>query len=174
MRWLWVDRFSEFVSGSHAAGVKNVSLVEEAVDDYCPGYPMLPPTLVIEGMAQLGGILVAESFEFDRRVVLAKVGRAEYHCVAIPGDRLHLRVDIENLGDSGATVRGKSVRDGRDGTTEVQADIELMFAFLEGDQYPDQSLFEPGDLRAMLRAMGLFEVARDADGNRLSFPMQNL
>ena len=79
MRWLWVDRFTEFVSGSHAKGVKNVTLGEEVVDGYLPGYPVLPPTLIIEGMAQLGGILVAEHFGFEKRVVLAKVGKAIFH-----------------------------------------------------------------------------------------------
>lgn len=169
MRWLWVDKFTEFVSGSHAAGIKNVSLVEEVVDRYCPGYPMLPPTLIIEGMAQLGGILVAEHFGFDKRVVLAKVGKAEYHRAARPGDTLHYRVEIDSVGDSGASITATSDCDGT-----RQADIELMFAFLEGDQYPEQSLFEPGDLEMMLRIMQLFHVAKDADGNRLQFPLHKL
>ena len=73
MRWFWVDRFTEFVSGSHAVGLKNVALDEDAVDEYCAGMPTLPPTLIIEGLAQLGGILVAEHFNFEKRVVLAKV-----------------------------------------------------------------------------------------------------
>ncbi len=56
MRWFWVDRFTEFVSGSHARGVKNVALDQEVIDDYCMIYPYFPPTLIIEGIAQLGGI----------------------------------------------------------------------------------------------------------------------
>lgn len=169
MRWLWVDKFTEFVSGSHAAGVKNVSLVEEAVDDYCPGFPMLPPTLIIEGMAQLGGILVAEHFGFDKRVVLAKVGKAVYHQSARPGDTLRYRVEIDSIGDQGATITATS-----DCDQNRQADIELMFAFLEGDQYPEQSLFQPGDLEMMLRIMQLFHIAVDREGNRLQFPLEKL
>lgn len=166
---MWVDRFTEFVSGSHAAGIKNVSLVEEVVDEYCPGFPMLPPTLIIEGMAQLGGILVAEHFGFDKRVVLAKVGKADYHAPARPGDTLHYRVAIDSVGDDGATITATSDCEGK-----RQADIELMFAFLQGDQYPEQSLFQPGDLEMMLRIMQLFHVATDAAGNRLTFPMEKL
>lgn len=169
MRWFWVDRFTEFVSGSHAAGIKNVSLVEEAIDRYCTGHPLLPPTLIIEGMAQLGGILVGEHFGFDKRVVLAKVGRAVYHQAARPGDRLEYRVVIDSIGDSGATVTSTSHCDG-----QLQAEIDLMFAFLEGDQFPDQSLFLPGDLEIMLRIMGMIEVAVDADGNPLDLPMEKL
>jgi 3-hydroxyacyl-[acyl-carrier-protein] dehydratase len=169
MRWLWVDRFTEFVSGSHAAGIKNVSLVEEVIDQYCPTYPMLPPTLIIEGMAQIGGILVAEHFKFDKRVVLAKVGRATYLSPARPGDQLIYRVSIDSVGESGATVTSTSHCDGR-----LQAEIELMFAFLEGDEFPDKSLFMPGDLIAMLQAMRLFDVAVDKQGNPLMFPLEKL
>ena len=87
MRWFWVDRFTEFVSGSHA-GHQELSLDEEVVDEYCAGFPMLPPTLIIEGMAQMGGILVAEHFDFEKRVVLAKVGKAKFHQPARAGDQL--------------------------------------------------------------------------------------
>ena len=90
MRWFWIDRFTEFVSGSHARGYKNVTLAEEALDEYCPGYPMLPPTLIIEGMAQMGGILVSEHFQFDKHVVLAKVGKAKFHQPARNGDQLFI------------------------------------------------------------------------------------
>ena len=161
MRWFWVDRFTEFVSGSHVCGVKNIALAEEVVDKYCPGFPMLPPTLIIEGMAQLGGIMVAEHFAFEKRVVLAKVGNAKFHAPARTGDRLHYRVDVDKIGDQGATVTCVSHRD-----DELQAEVQMMFAFLEAgdDRFTDGPLFEPGDLESMLRMMNFFHVAVDADG----------
>ncbi len=160
MRWMWVDRFTEFVSGSHAHGVKNVTLDEEVIDRYSLGFPMLPPTLIIEGMAQLGGILVAEHYEFTKRVVLAKVGKAKYHQPAQPGDQLRYEVTLDGLQEHGATVTGKSFLDG-----ELQAEIDLMFAFLDQERFSDGPLFEPGDLEAMLRMMKFFHVAVDADSN---------
>ncbi len=163
MRWFWIDRFTEFASGSHAKGIKNVTLDEEVVDDYCPGYPMLPPTLIIEGMAQLGGILVAEHFEFQKHVVLAKVGKAKYHKPARQGDQLQYTATLDGTQDMGATVIGQSFCDG-----ELQAEIDLMFAFLEEGRFTDGPLFGPGDLRSMLRAMNFFNVAIDADGNPIS------
>lgn len=162
MRWFWVDRFTEFVSGSHACGVKNVALAEEVVDMYSPGYTILPPTLIIEGMAQLGGILVAEHFQFEKRVVLAKVGRAEFLAPARPGDQLEYRVQLDSVGDQGATVISTSHCDGK-----LQANIDLMFAFLEDGRFTDGPLFEPGDLEGMLRMMNFFQVAVDTDGNPL-------
>ena len=160
MRWFWVDRFTEFVSGSHARGVKNVALDEEVVDEYCPGFPMLPPTLVIEGLAQLGGILVSESFAFRKRVVLAKVGKAVFHAPARVGDQLRYFTKLEAAHDHGATVSCVSHCG-----DQLHAEIDLMFAFLEEGRLVEGLLFEPGDLAAMLRLMDFFRVAVDADGN---------
>jgi len=163
MRWMWVDRFTEFVSGSHASGLKNVALDQEVLDEYCPGFPYLPPTLIIEGMAQLGGILVAEMFDWDKRVVLAKVGKAEFFAPAVPGDQLHYRVSIESAQNNGAVASGTSHCNG-----VLQAKIELMFAFLEEGRFADGPLFKPGELATMLRLMKMFHVAVDANGNRLN------
>src|SRR6056297_3193592 len=112
MRWFWVDRFTEFVSGSHAKGIKNVALDEEVLDGYSLGYPVLPPTLIIEGLAQLGGILVHEKFQFTKRVVLAKVGSVKYHAPAKPGDTLNYHVKLEGTQEIGATFTGTSHCDG--------------------------------------------------------------
>ncbi len=168
MRWLWVDRFTEFVSGSHACGIKNISLDEEVVDEYSPGYPMLPLTLIIEGLAQIGGILVAEHFGFEKRVVLAKVGKALFHQPARTGDQLRYHVKMEATQDNGATVVCTSHCDGN-----LQAEIEMMFAFLEEGKFTTGPLFHPGDLGAMLRLMNLFHVAIDRDGHPLK-PYANI
>ena len=164
MRWFWVDRFTEFVSGSHARGYKNVALDEEVVDEYSPGFPLLPPTLIIEGMAQIGGILVAEHFQFEKRVVLAKVGKAKFHKPARTGDKLIYDVKLDAVQDDGATVITTSHCD-----DELQAEIDLMFAFLEEGKYIDGMLFKPGDLKSMLGLMNFFHVAVDADGNPVPF-----
>ena len=197
MRWLWVDRFTEFVSGSHARAVKNVALDEEVVDNYQPGFPVLPPTLILEGFAQMGGILVAEHLDFDRRVVLAKVGRASFDAPARTGARLRYEVRLGSIGDDGASVTATAHFDdpavagavpapssatsastepppNDDASTEPDVSAELMFAFLTGDEFPDQSLFEPGDLDTMLRIMGLHAVIRDAAGNPKTLPTDKL
>ena len=164
MRWFWVDRFTEFVSGSHARGIKNVALDEEVVDEYCPGWPMLPPTLIIEGMAQIGGILVAEHFDFEKRVVLAKVGKAKFYQQARTGDQLIYSVTLDGIQDSGATVICTSHCDDK-----LQAEIDLMFAFLEDGKYTDGMLFKPGDLKSMLGLMQFFHVAVDKQGTPVPY-----
>ncbi|MEM1224423.1 MAG: 3-hydroxyacyl-ACP dehydratase FabZ family protein [Planctomycetota bacterium] len=160
MRWFWVDRFTEFVSGSHASGIKNVALDEEVIDNYCLGFPMLPPTLIIEGLAQVGGVLVHEVFGFQKRVVLAKVGKVRYHAPAMAGDQLIYHTKLENVSDRGATVIGTS----HCGDV-LQTESELMFAFMEDGYLVDGPLFNRGDLLAMLRLMQFFNVAVTADGH---------
>ncbi|MEL7265220.1 MAG: 3-hydroxyacyl-ACP dehydratase FabZ family protein [Planctomycetota bacterium] len=165
MRWFWIDRFTEFVRSQHAAAIKNIALDEEVVDEYQRGFPVLPPTLIVEGMAQLGGLLVSDHFRFEKRVVLAKVGRATFYAPARTGDQLAYRATIQQLHDTGATVSGTSHCDGN-----LQAEIDLMFAFLDEDKFIEGPLFNPRDLSSMLRMMGMYNNAVDCDGNSITMP----
>jgi 3-hydroxyacyl-[acyl-carrier-protein] dehydratase len=164
MRWFWIDRFTEFTSGQSATAIKNVSLAEEHLHDHFPGAPMMPGALVIEGLAQTAGLLVAEHGGFEERVVLAKVARARFHFSPVPGDTLTYKVTIEGIHKDGAIVSGTShVRD------RLQAEAQIVFAHLD-DQRAGKSLFDPASLLAMLKLLGVFEVGRDAQGQRLSVP----
>jgi len=58
MRWIWIDRFLTFESGKSARAVKNLSLAEDHFREHFPGYPVMPASLMLEGLAQTGGILV--------------------------------------------------------------------------------------------------------------------
>ena len=78
MRWLWIDRFLEFNSGKSARAVKNLSLAEDHFADHFPGYPVMPAALMLEGLAQTGGILVGEANDFKEKVVLAKIVSARF------------------------------------------------------------------------------------------------
>ena len=55
MRWIWIDKFLEFRSGQFARAIKNLTLAEEHLHDHFPGYPVMPASLIIEGLAQTGG-----------------------------------------------------------------------------------------------------------------------
>ena len=66
MRWIWIDKFLEFRSGQFARAIKNLTLAEEHLHDHFPGYPVMPASLIIEGLAQTGGILVGEAGGFRR------------------------------------------------------------------------------------------------------------
>ena len=86
MRWFWIDRFTEFVRHTRATAIKAVTLAEEHLHDHFPGAAVVPATLILEGMAQAGGILVADNLDYKLQVVLAKVAGADFHFEVVPGD----------------------------------------------------------------------------------------
>ena len=113
MRWLWIDKFVEFRSGQFARAVKNVSMAEEQLRDHFPGYPVMPNSLIIEGMAQTGGVLVGEAQDFKNLVVLAKLSRVDFSDTALPGDQLTYEAKLTELRAEGAAVEAKAFVNGR-------------------------------------------------------------
>ena len=106
MRWIWIDTLVDFVSGKRASAVKNVTLAEDYLHDHFPGHPILPPTLMIEGMAQTAGILVGEARGFAENVILAKIRTAEFEDYAVPGDQLRYDAVHETIDDRAAVTSG--------------------------------------------------------------------
>ena len=164
MRWFWIDRFIEFVRDTRATTIKNVSFGEEPIDDYLPGHPHYPHSLIIEGMAQTGGLLVSEAGGFQTKTVLAKVSKAIFHDLTVPGDQIFLTAVVQDKKPSGAIVEGTVTVNG-----QVRAELELSFAFLD-DRFGETGLFPPEDLLRTLRILKLFDVAVDQNGNRIQAP----
>ena len=127
---------------------------------------MMPNSLIIEGLAQTGGLLVGEHSGFEERVVLAKIAKARFHFPAVPGDTLIYRATIEDIHKDGAIVSGTSHVGDR-----LQAEVEIFFAHLD-EAAAGKSLFEPASLLAMLKLLGVFDVGRDADGRPLEVPAE--
>ncbi len=165
MRWFWIERFLEFERGRRAVAVKNVSLVEEQLDGYTPGYPIMPSSLIIEGMAQTAGLLIGEASGFEARVILAKIGKAVFHRYAIPGDTLRYTATVLDTNAEGAMATVTShIGD------ELQAEVEFMFAFITERSFSGGPLFEPVDFVAMIRGFRIYEVGRTSDGKPLELP----
>src|SRR3984957_15372290 len=165
MRWIWIDRFTEFHSGKSARAVKNLSSAEDHFADHFPGYPVMPASLILEGLAQTGGILVGEANDFKEKVVLAKITSARFHREALVGETLLYDVEMLTLRPEGASVVGKvyavppGVVPGEPSGTPL-AEAEIFFAHL--DQARSQQLFGDhnfvfsGELKHLL---GLAKVA---------------
>jgi 3-hydroxyacyl-[acyl-carrier-protein] dehydratase len=164
MRWYWIDRFVEFESGRHAKAIKNISLAEDHLHDHFPGYPVMPGSLVIEGMAQTGGLLVSEVNHFAEKVVLAKVASVEFYCEAVPGDALIYTATIQSIKKDGAMVTTTSHKG-----EQLQAEAEVVFAHLNGE-FEGKTLFDPQTFLYMMRLLGVFVVGRAADGSPLTEP----
>lgn len=164
MRWFWIDRFVEFVRGQRAVALKCIALTEEQIDNYTPIYPLMPNSLIVEGMAQTGGLLVGEMGEFKNRVVLAKLSKAVFYRPATPGNTLRYTATVQSAQPDGAIVATTSHLG-----DELQAEAEMWFAFLD-ERFPGKTLFEPVDLLRMLQVFYLFEVATLPDGTPIGPP----
>src|SRR6059058_6350278 len=97
MRWLWIDRFLEFHPGKSAKALKNLSLAEDHFADHFPGYPVMPGPLILEGLAQTGGILVGDANDFREKVVLAKIPKATFHADVLAGEELTYEATMLDL-----------------------------------------------------------------------------
>ena len=165
MRWYWIDRFIEFESGRYAKAIKNVSLAEEHLHDHFPFHPVMPNSLVIEGLAQTGGLLVCEHNQFAEKVILAKVPKAQFYCEAVPGDSLIYSTTIEYIKDEGAMVSATSHKG-----DQLHAEVEIVFAHLNDPSLA--TLFDPETFLRMMRLLGAYDVGRAADGSPLVPPPQ--
>jgi 3-hydroxyacyl-[acyl-carrier-protein] dehydratase len=126
VRWIWIDRFEAFDPGRRAVAVKVLSAAEGHFADHYPGFPVFPAALIVEGLAQTGGILVGEANQFREKVVLAKVPKATFHREVGPGETLTYTADVVDLRPEGAVVAGTA----HCGDSLV-AEVEIFFAHLD-------------------------------------------
>ena len=158
MRWYWVDKFIEFNSGESAKAVKNVSLAEEHLHDHFPGFPVMPGSLMIEGMAQTGGILLGEKNDFAYNVILAKVPKVEFHSWACPGDQLIYSATLESDNEAGGSVSVVAHVGDR-----LVAEAEIMFAHLTSDD-PQLSRIDQKNFVFRMNLMDILTVGKAGTG----------
>ena len=150
MRWIWIDKFTEFEPGKRAVSVKNVTLAEEHLHDHFPGYPTMPASLMIEAMAQTGGILVGQTHDFREKVILAKVNKAVFSELALPGDQLFLEAIVDNVTDEAAAISG-TIRCG----DKLIAEISMIFSHIDrnmaGLEFPEENFVFNEQFMSLLR-----------------------
>ena len=149
MRWIWIDRFIEFVPGQKATAVKNVSLAEEHLHDHWEAFPIMPACLMIEGMAQTAGILVGQARDFKEKVVLAKIVRAEFDDIVVPGDQLTYQAEIQNIAPEAAATAGIVLKNGK-----PLGRVDLMFSHVDqnmaGLKFPKENFVFTGQFQRLV------------------------
>jgi 3-hydroxyacyl-[acyl-carrier-protein] dehydratase len=168
MRWIWIDRLVAFESGKSARAVKNLSLAEDHFAEHFPGYPVMPASLMLEGLAQTGGILVGETNDFREKVVLAKIPWARFQREVLAGEQLVYEVEVLHLRPEGASVAGRVFAgEAEQAGKELVGEAEIFFAFL--DQSRSQQLFGDhnfvfsGEMKNML-GLARALASRNSDG----------
>ncbi|NLJ86349.1 MAG: 3-hydroxyacyl-ACP dehydratase FabZ [Firmicutes bacterium] len=129
--FLMVDRVLELEPGKRAVALKNVTINEPHFTGHYPGRPIMPGVLIIEALAQVGGlaVLVADDDSSTKVPLLAGVDKARFRRPVVPGDQLRLEVDILQVRRNTGKCRGTAFV-GEDKVTEV----ELMFVIVSPDE----------------------------------------
>jgi len=121
--FLLVDRVVEFEERKRIVGLKNVTINEPFFVGHFPGRPVMPGVLIIEAMAQVGGLLVLEQMENleDKVIYFMSLDNVKWRRPVIPGDQIRFEVEILQI--RGSTCRMKGV--GRV-DNQVVAEAEMM------------------------------------------------
>ena len=118
--FLLVDRVVEFEANKRVLAYKNVSNNEPFFNGHFPGYPVMPGVLVIEALAQAGGLLTQLSKQSagegnpdgDKLYYLVKVDNARFSRMVVPGDKLELEVELKRVIRNMAMFSGVARVDG--------------------------------------------------------------
>jgi 3-hydroxyacyl-[acyl-carrier-protein] dehydratase len=137
MRFFLIDRITLWEVGVAAEAIKNVALSEDFFDDHFPRRPVMPGVLMIEGMAQLAGLLLEASLKAkhdrDAKAILTVLERTKFREMARPGDSLLYRAEVIAVHPEGGKAAVRATRDGR-----PVIDSAMVFAF----KYIDDPMLE--------------------------------
>jgi 3-hydroxyacyl-[acyl-carrier-protein] dehydratase len=137
MRFFLIDRITRWEVGAVAEATKNVAMSEDFFDDHFPRRPVMPGVLMIEGMAQLAGLLVEASlkarYSRDAKAILTVLERTKFRSMVRPGDVLVYRAELTSVSPEGGKAAVQATCDGR-----LVATTAMVFAF----KYIDDPLLD--------------------------------
>lgn len=122
--FLLVDKIVELEIGKRAVGIKNVTINEHFFQGHFPQYPVMPGVLIVEALAQTGGIAVGSMDEYKGRIAFfAGIDNVRFKRQVKPGDTLRLEVELTQLRRSIGVASALATVDG-----EVACKGDIMFA----------------------------------------------
>lgn len=128
--FLLVDRILEInLEENEIIGLKNVTVNEPFFQGHFPGAPIMPGVLILEALAQTGGVLVHQKGYVKKIAVLLNVTGAKFRKPVVPGDALFLHAKGLHVSGNGGKIRAKAMI----GQT-IAAEAELSFALVDKEQ----------------------------------------
>lgn len=125
---LLVDRVIEFDPGTSIVGIKNVTINEPFFQGHFPGHPIMPGVLIIEAMAQCGGLLLMDYVENpeDKVVYFMTMDKVKFRKPVTPGDTLVFELRVVSLKTQMCRLAGRGLVEG-----EVVAEAEFMARIMD-------------------------------------------
>ncbi|MES2125585.1 MAG: UDP-3-O-acyl-N-acetylglucosamine deacetylase [Gemmatimonadota bacterium] len=113
--FLLVDRIVEIEPGVRLVGLKNVTINEPFFQGHFPGHPIMPGVLIVEAMAQAGGMLLMDHFDDPQSKVVyfAAIDNVKFRKPVLPGDQLRFEIDVVQFRGRVCRIRGEAFVDGR-------------------------------------------------------------
>jgi 3-hydroxyacyl-[acyl-carrier-protein] dehydratase len=125
--FLLLDRVLELEPGKSARGLKNVSINEPFFNGHFPGHPIMPGVLIVEAMAQLGGVLAFKSAQVTNKVMyFMGIDNARFRRPVVPGDALELSISVKKSRGAIWTFAGEARVSGT-----LVAEAELMATIMD-------------------------------------------
>ncbi len=126
--FLLVDRILEIQDGKRVVGIKNVTMNEPFFTGHFPGHPIMPAVLIVEAMAQTGGVMLLNTVDDPRRylVYFTRVDKAKFRRPVLPGDQLRFELELISLRRGMCKMQGYAYVDG-----QLAAEAELSSAIVE-------------------------------------------
>jgi len=123
--FLMVDKIIEFDIAKRAVGIKNVTVNEPFFSGHFPGNPIMPGAMILEAMAQVGGILLfSNKNSVGRTAYFVGLNNVKFRMPVVPGDVLRIEVTVTNMRSRIAMLHGIA-QVGSDIVTEA----DIMFGF---------------------------------------------
>lgn len=130
--FLLVDRVTELEEGKRVVGIKNVSINEPFFQGHFPGKPIMPGVLIIEAMAQVGGVLASLSIpglsekENENFIFFMSMDKVKFRKQVIPGDQIVFELETLRTGSKVWKMAGKAyVKDDLVAEAELVAKVGL-------------------------------------------------
>ncbi len=134
--FLLVDRVIEYEEDRRIVGIKNVTINEPFFQGHFPGIPIMPGVLIIESMAQVGGVLVFKTLP-DREkklVFFAGIKKARFRKPVLPGDQLRIEMVLTHARKNIGKLKGEAYVE-----TQLVAEAEIMFSLVDRPDSPSSS-----------------------------------
>jgi beta-hydroxyacyl-ACP dehydratase FabZ len=133
--FLLVDRVLEINPGKSIVAMKNVTCNESFFEGHFPEVKIMPGVLIVEAVAQAGGILLYHSLPEPEKklVVLSKIQNAKFRKIVVPGDQLRLEAEIIKYRSRFCHVRGKAFVD-----KEIVCEGDIIASVLDLEELNEQ------------------------------------